>query len=53
MRMQRYDAERTLDAFASRASRPVDFDALRVELLRVLSDTIQAAQTSVWVRGAR
>jgi hypothetical protein len=50
MRTQRYDAERTLD---SRASRPVDLDAQSVELLRVVGDTVQPAQTSVCTPGVR
>jgi hypothetical protein len=53
MRTQRYEAERTLDAFASGASRPVDLDALRVELLHVVSDPIQLAQATVCIPGVR
>ena len=53
MLTQRYEAERTLDAFASRASRPVDLDALRVELVHVVSDPIQPAQTTVCILGVR
>lgn len=47
---QRYDAERTLDAFTARLRDQVDLDALRGELLGVVADTLQPAQASVWLR---
>ena len=46
----KYDAERTLDAFAARCREEVDLDALERELLGVVSETIQPVQASVWLR---
>jgi hypothetical protein len=50
---QRYDAERTLDAFTARLRDQVDLDALRGELLGVVADTLQPTQASVWLREQR
>ena len=49
----RYDAERTVDAFASRLRDQVDLDALAAELVGVVSDTVHPAHAGLWLRGAR
>lgn len=46
----KYDAEHTVDAFAARLRDDVDLDSLRVELLAAVSDTLQPAHASVWIR---
>ena len=49
----KYDAERTLDAFASRLRDQIDLGALEGELLGVVYETIQPAHASVWLRAAK
>ena len=46
----KYDAERTLDAFAARLRDEVDLAALQGELLGAVNDTVQPAYASVWLR---
>jgi hypothetical protein len=48
---QRYDTERTLDLFSDRLRDHVDIDMLQRELLAVVSETVQPAHASVWLRG--
>jgi hypothetical protein len=45
-----YDAARTVDGFAVRLRDQVDLDALSVELLAVVHDTIQPTRASLWLR---
>ncbi len=47
---RRYDAARTLDAFAVRLREQVDLNALRAELLAVVDQTVQPTQASLWLR---
>lgn len=46
----RYDAERTLDAFADQLRDEVDVDALRVDLLDVVRQSMAPASVSLWLR---
>jgi hypothetical protein len=46
----RYDAARTLDALAARLRDEVDLGALRRELIRAVSETMEPAHASVWLR---
>ncbi len=46
----RYDATRTLDAFAQRLSQEVDIDALRRALLDAVHQTLAPATMSLWLR---
>jgi hypothetical protein len=47
---RRYDAARTVTAFAARLRQQVDLDALSAELLAVVEATMQPTQTSMWLR---
>jgi hypothetical protein len=47
---RRYDAARTVDAFSVRLRDQVDLDALHVELLGVVDQTMQPTQVHLWLR---
>jgi hypothetical protein len=47
---RRYDAARTVAAFAARLREQVDLDALSAELLTVVEQTVQPTKASLWLR---
>jgi len=49
----RYDAQRTVDAFATRLRDQVDLDALSNELVDVVRDTVHPAHAGLWLREAK
>ena len=49
----RYDADRTVAAFAARLKDAVDLDSVRDDLAGVVQEALEPAHVSVWVsRGA-
>jgi hypothetical protein len=46
----RYNAEKTLEAFAATVRNETDLDALTTELLRVIQDTIEPEQVTIWLK---
>jgi hypothetical protein len=47
---RRYNAGRTLEAFAARLREQTDLDALVTELLAVVDRTMEPTQVSLWLR---
>jgi hypothetical protein len=47
---RKYDAQRTLEAFAARLRNEVDLDTLRAELIGAVAATMQPSHVSVWLR---
>lgn len=49
----KYDAERTLDAFAARLREQIDLASLERELVGVVNDAMRPVHASVWLREAK
>jgi hypothetical protein len=47
---RRYDAARTVEAFAGRLRQQIDLDALTAELLTVVDQTMQPMSSALWLR---
>lgn len=47
---KRYDAEKTIEAFAATVRNETDLEALTAELLRVIQETMEPESLSIWLR---
>ena len=48
----RYDADRTVTAFAARLQGEVDLGTVRADLLGTVNQTLEPVQLSIWLIGA-
>jgi hypothetical protein len=48
----RYDADRTVAAFAGRLQDAVDLDTVRADLTGVVHAALEPAHLSIWIAGA-
>ena len=49
----RYDADRTVAAFAARLQDAVDLDAVQADLATAVQQTLEPAHISVWINERR
>ncbi|HEY4852368.1 MAG TPA: hypothetical protein VII22_16395, partial [Streptosporangiaceae bacterium] len=49
----RYDADKTVAAFAARLKDAVDLDAVQADLLDAVRQAVEPAHVSVWINGSR
>jgi hypothetical protein len=46
----RYDADKTVEAFAARLQDLVDLDAVRADVAGIVQRSLESAHVSVWIR---